>query len=126
MLSIPIPVYVNVDYKIILKSEYQQQMNTMLAPFVARTGQANAFTMTRNGHLYEGFIDQSFSHSNNIADLGEDIRMYTSEITIKVLGYLIGEGESDDRPLVRIHENLVEISFPQEGVVPEGKDDLFL
>jgi len=52
--------------------------------------------------------------------------MYTSEITIKVLGYLIGEGESDDRPLVRIHENLVEITFPQEGVVPEGNDNLFL
>jgi hypothetical protein len=126
MLSIPIPVYVNVDYKITLKSEYQQHMNTMLTPFMARTGQARAFTMTRNGHLYEAFIDQNFSHSNNVNDLGEDMRMYTSEVTIKVLGYLIGEGESDDRPLVKIHENLVEITFPQEGVVPEGNDDLFL
>jgi hypothetical protein len=125
-LSIPIPVYVNVDYKLTLKSEYQQQMNTMLAPFIGRTGQINAFTMTRNGHLYEGFIDQSFTHSNNVNDLAEDTRMYTSEITIKVLGYLIGEGESDDRPLVRIHENVVEISFPNEEAVPEGNDNFFL
>ena len=125
-LSIPIPVYVNLDYKITLKCEYQQQMNTMLAPFIGRTGQINAFTMTRNGHLYEGFIDQSFGHSNNVNDLGEDMRMYTSEITIKVLGYLIGEGESDDRPLVQIHENVVEISFPSEEAVPEGNDSLFL
>ena len=101
-------------------------MNTMLAPFIGRTGQINAFTMTRNGHLYEGFIDQSFGHSNNVNDLGEDMRMYTSEITIKVLGYLIGEGESDDRPLVQIHENVVEISFPSEEAVPEGNDSLFL
>jgi|TARA_Y100000296_G_scaffold86515_1_gene126546 hypothetical protein len=125
-LSIPIPVYVNIDYKITLKSEYQQQMNTMVAPFIGRTGQINAFTMTRNGHLYEGFIDQSFTQSNNVNDLGEEMRMYTSEITIKVLGYLIGEGESDDRPLVRIHENVVEITFPNEEAVPEGNETFFL
>jgi len=126
MLSIPIPVYVNIDYKITLKSEYQQQMNTMLAPFIGRTGQINAFTMRRNGHLYEGFIDQGFTHSNNVNDLGEDMRMYSSEITIKVLGYLIGEGKSDDRPIVRIHENVVEITFPNEETVPEGNETFFL
>tara|TARA_Y100000296_G_scaffold78390_1_gene101033 strand:- start:48 stop:923 length:876 start_codon:yes stop_codon:yes gene_type:complete len=126
MLSIPIPVYVNIDYKITLKSEYQQQMNTMMAPFIGRTGQINAFTMKRNGHLYEGFIDQGFTHSNNVNDLAEEMRMYTSEITIKVLGYLIGEGESDDRPLVRIHENIVEVTFPNEEAVPEDNDSFFL
>ena len=92
-LSIPIPVYVNLDYKVTLKCEYQQQMNEILTPF---------------------------------ATVGADMRMYTSEITIKVLGYLIGEGESDDRPLVQIHENVVEISFPSEEAVPEGNDSLFL
>ena len=125
-LSIPIPVYVNIDYKIIIKSEYQQQMNEILAPFVARTGQINAFTMTRNGHLYEAFIDQGFTHSNNINNLAEEPRMYASEITIRVLGYLIGENDNDDRPIIRIHENVVEITFPNEGTVPEGNDDFFL
>jgi len=125
-LSIPIPVYVNVNYKIILKSEYQQQMNTMLAPFIARTGQINAFVMRRNGHLYEAFIEQNFNHTNNIDNLAEDVRMYESEITIRVLGYLIGEGKSDDRPLVMVHENAVEITYPQEGPVPDGNDDFFL
>jgi len=125
-LSIPIPVYINAEYKITLKSEYQQQMNTMVAPFIGRTGQINAFAMRRNGHLYEGFIDQGFTHSNNVNDLAEEVRMYTSEITIKVLGYLIGEGESDDRPIVEIHKNIVEITFPNEGVVPEDNDNFFL
>ena len=121
-LSIPIPVYVNVDYKIIIKTEYQTQMNDLVAPFIARTGQINAFVMYRNGHLYEASIDQGFAHGNNIANMGEDARMFTTEITIKVLGYLIGEGENDDRPIVRVEENIVEITFPQEGIVkdPEG------
>ena len=121
-MSIPIPVYVNVDYKIVIKTEYQTQMNDLVAPFIARTGQINAFVMYRNGHLYEASIDQGFAHSNNIASMGEDARMFTTEITIKVLGYLIGEGENDDRPIVRVEENIVEITFPQEGIVkdPEG------
>jgi len=125
-LSIPIPVYVNVEYKIFIKTEYQQQMNDLLAPFLARTGQINAFVMKRNGHLYEAFIDQGFSHNNNVNNLGEDMRMFNSEITIRVLGYLIGEGENDDRPIVRIDENTVELTFPSEGPVPEGNPDFFL
>jgi len=124
-LSIPIPIYVNVDYKILIKSEYQQQMNTLMTPFITRTGQINGFLLRRNGHLYEGFIDQGFSHNNNVSNLQEDMRMFSSEITIKVLGYLIGEGESDDRPIIRVDENVVEYQFPQESTVPTGNLNFF-
>ena len=124
-LSVPIPVYVNVEYKIIIKTEYQQQMNDLVQPFLGRTGQINAFIMKRNGHLYEGFIDQGFAHSNNTSNLGEDIRMFNSEVKIRVLGYLIGEGRSDDRPIVRYDENIVEYTLPTESEAPLGSDSLF-
>ena len=124
-LSIPIPVYVNVDYKINIKTEYQQQMNDLLAPFITRTGQINSFVMRRNGHMYEAFIDQTFTSTDNVATLNEDIRMFSSEINIKVLGYLIGEGKSDDRKIVRIDENVVEITFPRESVPLPGEKDFF-
>ena len=124
-LSIPIPVYVNVDYKVIIKTEYQQQMNELLTPFIARTGQINSFVMRRNGHLYEAFIDQSFAASDNVASLNEDIRMFESTINIKVLGYLIGEGDNDDRRVVRIDENIVELTFPRETVPLPGEPDFF-
>ena len=124
-LSIPIPVYVNIDYKIMLKTEYQQQMNDLLAPFIARTGQINSFVMRRNGHSYEAFIDQNFTHSNNVNNLAEDMRTFTTEITIKVLGYLIGEGENADRPIVRMDENTVEFQFPSEREVPGGEIPFF-
>lgn len=117
-VSIPIPVYVSVDYKILLKTEYQQQMNDMLAPFIARTGQINAFTMKRRGHRYEAFIQQGFSHNNNVSNLAEDARNFTTEVTINVLGYLIGEGNSDDRPIVEIKESAVEFRYPTESVHP--------
>ena len=117
-VTIPIPVYVSVDYKILLKSEYQQQMNDMTAPFITRTGQINSFVMERNGHRYEAFIQQSFSQANNVANMGEDVRSFSTEITINVLGYLIGEGESDDRPIVEVSESAVEFRYPTESVHP--------
>jgi hypothetical protein len=124
-LSIPIPVYINAEYKIAIKTEYQQQMNNLMAPFMTRTGQINSFVLRRNGHLYEAFIDQGFAHNNNVANLGEDIRMYTSEISIRVLGYLVGEGDNDDRPIVRVDENVVEVTFPQEGIAQEDEEGFF-
>jgi len=125
-LSIPIPIYVNLDYKIIVKTEYQQQMNDLTQPFMTRTGQINSFVMRRNGHLYEAFIDQGFAQSNNVANLGEDERQFTSEVNIKVLGYLIGEGSSDDRPIVTKEESIVEVAFPRESIVPAGNDNFFM
>ena len=116
----PIPVYVNVEYKIKLKTEYQQSMNELITPFIARTGQINAFALNRNGHIYEVFIDQNFTHNNNLANLGEDLREFNTEISIRVLGYLIGEGPNDNRPIVRVDENVVEYVFPKESTLPSG------
>jgi hypothetical protein len=125
-LSIPIPIYVNLDYKIIVKTEYQQQMNELTQPFMTRTGQINSFVMRRNGHLYEAFIDQGFTQNNNVSNLGEDERQFTSEITIRVLGYLIGEGNPDDRPIVTKTESIVEVTYPRETVVPADNDNFFM
>jgi hypothetical protein len=124
-LSIPIPVYINVEYKISIKAEYQQQVNELTTPFITRTGQINSFILNRNGHKYEAFIDQGFTQNNNAANLAEESRLYTTDITIRVLGYLIGEGENDDRPLVRVDENFVEITFPMESIVKEDDDGFF-
>ncbi len=119
-LSIPIPVYVSAEYNIKINTEYQQQMNDLVAPFMARTGQINSFVMRRNGHLYEAFIDGSFAHNNNAAALNEEERKFTTDIKIRVLGYLMGEGDSDDRELVKIEENLVEVTFPRETIPLPG------
>ena len=56
----------------------------------------------------------------------EDMRMYTTEIGIRVLGYLIGEGENDDRPIVRVDENTVEVTFPRELDPVSGNDGFFI
>ena len=51
--------------------------------------------------------------------------MYSTDINIRILGYLIGEGENDDRPIVRIEENTVELSFPKEEAGLPGQENVF-
>jgi hypothetical protein len=123
-LSIPIPVYVNLEYKITIKTEYQTQMNDLVTPFITRTGQINAFVLRNNNHLYEAFIEQSFSPNNNLSSLAEEERMFSTEVKIRVLGYLIGESGNQDRPLIERKENIVKVFFPSESVVPDGNDKL--
>ena len=119
-LSIPIPVYVNIDYKITIRAEYQQHINDLITPFVTRTGQINSFVMRRNGHLYEAFIDQSISTSNNVSSMAEDERTFISTVSIKVLGYLIGNGPNSKEPIVERRQNFVDIAFPREKVIGPG------
>ena len=52
--------------------------------------------------------------------------MFETTIKISVLGYLIGEGDNDDRPIVRIEENAVELTFPREQAMFPGDPGFFM
>ena len=113
----PIPTYLSVTYSVTLRTEYQQHMNTMLTPFITMTGQINAFSITQDGHRFEAFIQQDFSQSNNLANLGEDERMFMTKIDIKVLGYLMGEAKNNAEPKSIVRENIVEIKTIRERTI---------
>ena len=113
-VKLPLPTYVAITYSINLKSEYQQQMNDMIAPFISRTGQLNHFVFEYNDYRYEAFIDQSFNQTNNSSNLGEEERVFTTKITIKVLGYIMGDGINDPKPEMVTEENLVEVKISIE------------
>ena len=99
-ISIPMPAYVNVSYKIMIQTEYQQQMNELLTPFISRTGNARVFVCEAEGHRYEAFIENSYSLENNISTLEEEDRTFKSIVDIKVEGYLIGDGPNQTRPRI--------------------------
>ena len=127
-LTIPVPTHVTVNYSIMLTTEYQQQMNHMMIPFLTRTGNINGFTFGKDNHKFEGFIQQDFSDGGNKASLGEDERKFETKVDVKVLGYLIGEGPNDPRPKITVRENQVEVRISRERVIlgdsrPWAKDD---
>jgi len=135
---IPVPVYVNVKYEIHIRTEFQQQMNQLITPFIASNSKLGRnhkyFTMIQDEHLFEGMIDNSFSNDNNAAKLDEEERIFNSVVNIDVLGYLIGGGINDDIILEKKYENIVEVKISRERVIladeherdnPSGTDPFY-
>jgi hypothetical protein len=116
-VTIPLPVYVEITYSINLITEYQQQMNELIVPFVTTTGGLNFFRLSRDGHEYDAFIQSNFSFENNVSNLEEQERQFKTKIDVKVLGYLVGEDKNQTRPKIVVRENAVEVKFPRERVV---------
>ena len=116
-VSIPPIVYADITYKILLRTEYQQQMNDLLQPFITRPGTINSFLINRDGHRYEAFVQGDFSLNNNISAMENEERRFETSIDIKVLGYLIGEGLNQETPKFSVRENAVQVRIPRERVV---------
>tara|TARA_R110002126_G_scaffold212674_2_gene359252 strand:- start:272 stop:631 length:360 start_codon:yes stop_codon:yes gene_type:complete len=108
------PTYIAVTYSIGIRAEYQQQINEILTPFVTKTGQINNFFITSEGHRFEGFIQSDFSQMNNSSNMGGSERSYETTISVRILGYLLGEGSNSDRPKIAVRENAVTLVQARE------------
>ena len=116
-VSIPTPTWVKVNYKIMLRSEYQQQMNTLLTPFMNRYGNIHSFALAEADNAFEAFINQDFTFNNNLATLEISERRFETEIGIRMEGSLIGEGETQVQQTVAIRENQVKVRFGKEKTI---------
>jgi len=116
-ISIPLPLYVEIMYTITFLSEYQQQMNEMISPFLVKTGGLNYFIVENEGNSYEAFFQSDVTQDNNASNLSEELRQFKSKIDVKVLGYLIGADKNQEKPRLARRENAVEIKIPRERVI---------
>ena len=116
-ITIPAPVYVSVNYTIKIRTEYQQQMNEIVQPFVTNTSGINYRLLSNNGHTYEAFFQSTYTANNDLTQLGDETRVYETDVSIKVLGYLIGAGDNDEQPKISVRENFVEVRIPREQVI---------
>jgi len=122
-MTMPIPTYVVAKYKLTINTEYQQQMNEIFNPFITHTGQINNFFIRRDGHKFEGFIENDFSLENNISNLQQEERNFKTIINLKILGYLIGSGANDNQPKISIREGAAEFRITRERTVFGDKKD---
>ena len=113
-VSIPIPVYITVMYSITVRTDYQQQMNDIIVPFMTRPGGINYIVISDESKRYEAFVQQDFGHENNISDFSNEERKFETKFEIKVLGYLIGDGANELTPHQPSRENIVEVKIPRE------------
>jgi len=115
--SIPMPVYIDVTYKIKIKTQFQTQMNELLQPFITKTGSINYFIIKRDGHRFESFIQQDFVQNDNIHEMSEEEKKHETIIEVKTLGYLIGLGENQEQPKIVVRENAASLKIPRERII---------
>jgi hypothetical protein len=80
------------------------------------TAGINHFMLSKEEHRYEAFFDKdsSFKNGGNITKLEQENRMFTSDFSLNVLGYLLGAGANSEKPKVVTSETIVEVKIPRE------------
>lgn len=121
-ISTPMPVNVELTYEIKIRTEYQQQMNSLMLPFLTTPGTINFISLKSNGHKYEGFLQDQYSSADNLANYSSEERKFETTINLRVVGYLVGQGENREKPHFTIRENAVEVKIPRESVVVDEEE----
>ena len=116
-ITIPMPVYVNIEYEVSLRAEYIQQINEMATPFLNTGLGINYVPLHRNGHTYELFLQDTYSANNNVSSLGQEERKYETKLNLRVLGYIIGNDKNNERPKIEKRQNFVTVKTGRERVI---------
>ena len=124
-LTIPLPIYVTAGYEIVLRAEYQEQMNDMLTPFIRISNGHRRVIVEHNSNQYEAFLSEDYQLGNNISNYAASERSYETTISLEVFAYLIGDEKNEKRPRVVRRENAVEIRFARERIVVQDEDGEF-
>ena len=112
--NIPQIVHLTLNYSLTLTSNYQEQMNDMVAPLIARPGNLNYIIINKNNHSYELFIEESFSQKDTKSNLSEEERLYETTVNFKVLGYLFGEDKNEKKNFISLKQNFVDIRIKEQ------------
>lgn len=121
-VTAPMPVNVELTYEIVIRTEYQQQMNDLMLPFITTPGTINYVNLESNGHRYEGFLQDQYGSRDNLANYSSEERKFETSINLRVVGYLVGHGVNRDKPHFAVRENAVEVKIPREKVVVDPKE----
>ena len=119
-----LPIYATFTYNLSVFTQFQQQMNEILQPFITRFGSTKYFLIERDGYKYECFIEQNFDNKNNINSMDEEERRYITNINIKVLAVLVSDGANEEQKVIKTFENPVEIKFPKESIILAKEEKL--
>ena len=116
-ITVPVPVYVNIEYEVSLRAEYIQQINEMSTPFLNSGLGINYVALHRNGHTYELFLQDTYSANNNVASLAQEERKYETKLNLRVLGYIIGNDKNNNKPRIEKRQNFVTVKTGRERVI---------
>ena len=122
-LLVPMPTFIECTYIINIVTEYQQQMNEVMSTFHTLTGDPAVFKIRHERNSYEAFVDPAFSIDFKADGLDVTERVFTTSITIKVLGYLLGAEDNQDTPVIVKRQSATKIRFSRERTMLDEEPD---
>ena len=124
-IKIPIPIYVEVGYKIAIRTDYQQQMNDLITPIIRTPNAQRMVKLTYGGNVYEAVVQEDYTTENVIVNYETNERKYETTVSIDVYGYLIGDGDNQTQPRTSRRENPVQIRFARERLIVQDEEGEF-
>lgn len=116
-LLVPMPTFIEVTYTVGIITNYAQQMNEVAAPFLARTSTPSVFQVSHEGNSYEAFMEPDFALDNNSSGLDIAERVFKTNVTIRVLGYIVGEETNQETPTIVRRESAVKVTMGRERTI---------
>jgi len=131
-ILIPMPTFIEMTYNIGIVAEYQQQMNQILINFHTFTGDPSVFKVSHERNSYEAFLDPNYNIDFKAEGLDVTERIFATTLTLKVLGYIVGDKDNQNTPITVKRQSAAKIRFSRErsmlGEEPEfqaGRKDKY-
>jgi hypothetical protein len=118
--TVLLPVYATFEYTISIITQFAQQMNEIIQPFLTKNGSIKYFMIERDGYKYESYIE-SYEQDNNLSNLEGEERKYITKVKLKVLANMNSDGVNQEDALVRKTENAVDIHLGRESLIIAGE-----
>lgn len=113
LISAPIPISIEADYKITIKTDKLQHMNTIHSSFVKDGNNNEVFVIkANNGNRYETWLSEYELKTDDFYK--EEERVFETSLNVKVLGYIYNAEDNEEKPQVVIRENVVDVKIPRE------------
>ena len=113
IISAPYPISVEVNYKITIKTDKLQHMNTIHQSFMKDGYNNEVFVINANNkNKYEAWLSTYDLKVDEFQK--EEERTFETILDIKVLGYIYGAEKNEEKPEVIIRENIVDVKIPRE------------
>ena len=108
-----------------MRSEYQEQMNDILTPYIRVSNGHHRVIISHSNNRYEAFISGDYNISNNISNYTNAERKYETTLNMRVVGYLTGDTKNQKQPRVVRRENPVQVRFASERIILQDDDGEF-